>query len=327
MAWKNKLGVLKEGNHWHVTYGNPGYCKILGGRLCSPTNPPPNSANIVAAGGLTIQVTPTVTFNSQTGLYTYQYSVHNDSSSSLDVSGFQILVANAVVSNLQAPQGWTASLWNDSSTVAFAATDIGPLPPDFVDDGNLVASPFQIKPGQTLNGFSFESPDAPGTVDLLAQGFQKIPDLVSEDDTQQPELFDSSFTGTTTAPAPIQLMMHEVAGQPTGIAALDSLLFTTDPFPVVNAANLLNQGPDRNTRVMVFVMNLQFTQGEPVVVNLVDSNSQSYDIVAEDVRPLGSFNFTQVIFRLPNALPAGTCTVTVKAHGQASNAGTIRIRI
>lgn len=332
LAWKNNLGVLIESNHWHLTYGNRGYCKILGGRYCSPANPPPNfaPANIAAAGGLTIQVTPQVTFKSQTGLYTYQYSVHNDTGSSVDLSGFQIVLGSAVVSNLQAPQGWTASLWKDTATVAFAATEIGPLPPNYVDDGNLVSSPYQIKPGQTLEGFSFESPDAPGTVDLVAQGFQKIPDLVSEDDAQQPELFDGAFTGTTTGPAPIQLVMDAVVGQPTVITALDSVLFLRDPFPVVNLANLLNKGPDRNTRVIVFVMNLQLAQGEPstsVVVNLVDSNNQSYDVAAEDVRSIAGFNFTQVIFRLPDNLPVGTCTIKVKAHSQVSNPGTIRIRI
>jgi hypothetical protein len=77
-------------------------------------------------------------------------------------------------------------------------------------------------------------------------------------------------------------------------------------------------------------MNLQLAQGETsssVVVNLTDSNNQSYDVAAEDVRPVPNVNFTQVIFRLPDSLPSGTCIVTVKARGQVSNAGTIRIRI
>jgi hypothetical protein len=82
--------------------------------------------------------------------------------------------------------------------------------------------------------------------------------------------------------------------------------------------------------LVIFVANLQLAQGEPssaVVVNLVDANNQSYDIAAEDVRPVPNFDFAQVIFRLPDNLPAGTCTIKVKAHGQVSNAGTIRIRI
>jgi len=108
------------------------------------------------------------------------------------------------------------------------------------------------------------------------------------------------------------------------------MLFLRDPFPVVNGANLFNSGIDRNTRVIIFVTNLQLTQGETsssVVVNLIDSNNQIYDIAAADVRAVPGFDFTQVIFRLPDNLPAGTCIIKVKAHGQVSNPGTIRIRI
>jgi len=114
------------------------------------------------------------------------------------------------------------------------------------------------------------------------------------------------------------------------VAALDSLLFLRDPFPVVNSADVLNLGVDRNTRVIIFVTNLQLAQGETssaVIVNLVDNNNQNFDVAAEDVRFLSSIGFTQVIFRLPNSLGVGTCTIRVKAHSQTSNRGSIRIRI
>lgn len=127
-------------------------------------------------------------------------------------------------------------------------------------------------------------------------------------------------------PTPLELLLEESGS--TQAAALDSILFLRDPFPVVNAADLLNLGVDGNTRVIVFVMNLQLMQGETsssVVVNLLDSNNQSYDVAAEDVRSLSNLGFTQVIFRLPNNIPAGTCTIKINAHGQVSNAGTIRI--
>jgi hypothetical protein len=112
-------------------------------------------------------------------------------------------------------------------------------------------------------------------------------------------------------------------------AALDSILFTRDPFPVVNGADLFNLGSDRNTRVIFFVMNLQLLQGETssaVTVSLIDSNNQTYDITAEDVRPVPNFPFAQVVFRIPDTTAVGTCIITVKAHGQTSNAGSIRIR-
>ena len=113
------------------------------------------------------------------------------------------------------------------------------------------------------------------------------------------------------------------------VVALDSLLFLRDPFPVLNVANLLNPSPDRNTRVILFVANLQLLQNEAssaVVVNLIDSSNKSYDIPAEDVRPVPNMAVTQVVFRLPDNLATGLCTVAVKAHGQTSNTGKMTIR-
>lgn len=120
-----------------------------------------------------------------------------------------------------------------------------------------------------------------------------------------------------------------VWGSLAKLTDLDSILFLRDPFPVINGSNLLNQGTDRNTRIIVFVSNLQLAQGESspsVIVILIGSNNQSYDIAAEDVQAVPNFNLTQITFRLPNNLPVGTYTIKVKARGQTSNSGTIRIR-
>ena len=135
-------------------------------------------------------------------------------------------------------------------------------------------------------------------------------------------------TPTPTPGPPIQLMLDDSGPAVDQVAALDTVLFLRDPFPVVNAGNTINQGSDRNTRVMIFVTNLQLAQGETssaVVVRLIDINNQTYDVASEEVRIVPILNFTQVIFRLPNGLPAGTYTVKVIAHSQISNAGTIRI--
>jgi hypothetical protein len=112
------------------------------------------------------------------------------------------------------------------------------------------------------------------------------------------------------------------------VVALDSILFLRDPFPVVNTTNLLSLGNDRNTRLLIFVANVNLLPGESpsaVVVNLIDSNNQPHDIAAEHVWTGASSDFSQVSFRLPDALPSGACTITVKLHGQTSNAGAIRI--
>jgi len=89
-------------------------------------------------------------------------------------------------------------------------------------------------------------------------------------------------------------------------------------------------GGEPNRRVMFFASSLPLVQGDTssaVVVNLIDSNNKTYDIPAEDVRPVPNFPFVQIIFRLPDNLPVGNCTVRVTVHGQLSNLGVFRIRI
>jgi hypothetical protein len=148
---------------------------------------------------------------------------------------------------------------------------------------------------------------------------------------------DANFTGSsgllsggqvvTSQPA-LLLILDESGPDPSQAAALDSLLLLRDPFPVHSVAAWWTFGPDRNTRVMVFVANLQLSPGETasaVVVNLIDSNSQSYDVAAEDMRLDLITGFAQITFRLPDTLSLGACTVKVKAHGQVSNSAIIRI--
>src|ERR1700752_578336 len=132
-------------------------------------------------------------------------------------------------------------------------------------------------------------------------------------------------TANFTASFLLQLIVDNV-GQ---VVALDSMLQVREPFLVINPANVLKRGVDRNTRVAIFAANLSLASGEPasaVVINLVGSNNQSYDIPAEQVRPLLGTPYTQIIFRLPNSLTAGTSTLLIKAHGLASNIGSMKIQ-
>jgi hypothetical protein len=60
-----------------------------------------------------------------------------------------------------------------------------------------------------------------------------------------------------------------------------------------------------NTRVILFARNLQLNPGEPVsavVVRLIGSNNQIFNVAADDVRTVPNTDFMQVIFRLPDAL-------------------------
>ncbi len=125
------------------------------------------------------------------------------------------------------------------------------------------------------------------------------------------------------------LGLEESAADPNQVAALDSLLYLRDPFSVIRPFDLFNQAPDLNTRVVVFVANLRLAQiaaPSAVKVNLVASNSQAFEVGAEDVRELPFSNLIQVTFRLPENLAPGVCTLKVKAHDQETNSGTIRIK-
>ena len=124
------------------------------------------------------------------------------------------------------------------------------------------------------------------------------------------------------------LMLEESGPAPQQAAAFESLLLTRDPFHVKSIADWFNLPPGQNTLVMIFAEGLRLNQGETasdVIVNLVDGNNQNFDVPAADVRAVTNVDLTQVLFRLPDALAPGTCKVTIKAHGQTSNMGTIRI--
>lgn len=137
-------------------------------------------------------------------------------------------------------------------------------------------------------------------------------------------------TATLTINTPPLLLILDPAGPVAQqAAALDSLLLMRDPFPVIQVSDLLNPGPDRNTRVILFVANLQLAPADPasiVKVALFDSIGQSHEVNAEDVRLATVPDFMQVTFRLPDNLRAGVVVIKVKSRDQESNVGTIRIR-
>jgi hypothetical protein len=124
------------------------------------------------------------------------------------------------------------------------------------------------------------------------------------------------------------LMLEESGPTPQQAAAFESLIHTRDPFRVESVVNWFNLPAGQNTLVVIFAQNLRLNQGETsadVVVNLVDANNQNFDVPAADVRAVPNVDLTQIIFRLPDTLATGTCKVIIKAHGQSSNMGTIRI--
>lgn len=119
-----------------------------------------------------------VTYDSNTGLFKYAYALSSGATSQQEVDTFYVPLRGTTAVNLQAPAGWTASLQGaDGGMVIWCAcAEEGIVaPPNFVDVGQLVPSIYQIKPGQTLSGFSFQSPDPPAAGTFYAAGFVQIP--------------------------------------------------------------------------------------------------------------------------------------------------------
>jgi hypothetical protein len=79
---------------------------------------------------------------------------------------------------------------------------------------------------------------------------------------------------------------------------------------------------------MLFVRNLELNPGEnssAVIVRLISSTSQVIEVFSEDFRPVPDTDLMQVVFRVPNNIAPGQCSVLVRSHGRFTNMGTIRI--
>ena len=129
---------------------------------------------------------------------------------------------------------------------------------------------------------------------------------------------------------PPQLLLEENASVSNQLAAVDSVTLLKDPFAVVNGTELRSTS-DPNTRITLFVSNLQLSPGQPPNVVQIGFTGPAPGgvpqfLFAEDVRSIPGVDLTQVIFRLPNNLPVGTYQVQLFVLGQVSNVGTIRIK-
>jgi len=136
-------------------------------------------------------------------------------------------------------------------------------------------------------------------------------------------LFDNQGTGTILNDDVLELVYEASGPVVDHAAALDAITQVRDPFRV-SMPDWFATASDRNTRVVLFARNLQLNPGElPSAVGVI---VLGIDIVpAEDVRAVPNTDLTQVVFRLPNNLPAGFHTVEILAHTRVSNKGTIRI--
>jgi len=310
-----------------------------------------------AISGVDFQpVSGTLTFNPRTTALTVSVPVIGDTLDEFDET-FRLALSNFVNAAPVTFGLGRATILDDDASPALSVSDVS------VNEGNsgTTTAVFTVRMSvvsakaiqvtyATANGSASAGSDYVETTNTLVINAGQLEGTISitvngdtENETNETfllnltEAFQATILdgqGTATilnddgTTVPLQLLLDESGPDPIQAAALDSMLLLRDPFPVVNNNSFMNPALDRNTRVMLFVRNLQLGPGEPassVVVTLVDGNNVSYDLPAEDVRPVQGVDFAQVVIRLPNALPNGKCIVEVKAHSQSSNSGTFRI--
>jgi glucose/arabinose dehydrogenase len=107
--------------------------------------------------------------------------------------------------------------------------------------------------------------------------------------------------------------------------ALTSPMALRDPFPLLDPFNL---SPDTQTRVMLFVRNLNVVPGDDLTVRAEDAGMNVYQLTIEFAGKVPDFTeFTQVIVILPNNLSSGQdVLLSVTWHNQTSNKVRIRIQ-
>lgn len=174
---------------------------------------------------LTVHVVSQVSFDAASQLFTYSYNVANDAASAQEVNSFQLDFAPPV-SNFVNPDGWTHGILKRRSIAGWAATDPVPLAPGETDNSAIPPGIAQIKPGQSLGGFTFQSPKPPGPVKYYVTGFVAIPPQDDEEGAetlveQCPQsvgnLLDFAVVGTTQGPVdfiPVDISIKPSAASP-----------------------------------------------------------------------------------------------------------------
>jgi len=152
-------------------------------------------------------VSPKIEYNSSSGQFSYFYSLTSMATSIQDVRFFSVLT-DRFYPHANSPRGWEdyKSTPIGLPPMVYWAAGWGDLPEGKMvpDHGGIDPSPFNIKPGSTLDGFSFESKEPPGVATFYSGGFVKVPDVIEEPIEGEPhpprEFGVDAFQGKTVGP-------------------------------------------------------------------------------------------------------------------------------
>ncbi len=158
----------------------------------------------VPSTSVTANVTSSVSFDSHTGLYVYNYKLENDRSSQLPIKRFLILTPVGPQST-KTPEKWHSTYSSGGgsapprvswSTTALDPSFKNPTAPGY--NGPMPASFYAVKPGASLIGFTYESASPPGPTSFMIEGDTAVPSTVgtAENDEPQPNCPGWNFTGS-----------------------------------------------------------------------------------------------------------------------------------
>ncbi|MBI3555082.1 MAG: hypothetical protein HY074_02310 [Deltaproteobacteria bacterium] len=133
---------------------------------------PPAPTSVVA------NVVASVKWDPQIKLYTYSYKVQNSNSSPIPLKRFLVLTSPEPA-NIQSP-----NQWHSDFEATIGKTDWITSAPDpntknlnvkGAGGGHLLPAFYAIKPGASLSGFSFQSPNPPAATKFMVAGDTDIP--------------------------------------------------------------------------------------------------------------------------------------------------------
>ena len=155
-----------------------------------------------------VSILPVIQFDTVAMKFVYKYTLQSSERSQQEVNRLLINTSGAH-SNAASPLGWR---FKDTSRVRqifrpFAAWHAGwgnhPNGKLVPSHGNVEGTPYQVKPGQTLSGYSVESMNPPGVVDFFAYGFRKLRTVEEAEANPYPvghSSLDDAFRGKTIGP-------------------------------------------------------------------------------------------------------------------------------
>ena len=222
-----------------------------------------------------VSVDGNVQYDSATSLYTYTYSITSLATSQQDIETFAIDIEGDI-SNIQSPEGWLGLESSVEPILIWGAIGFGPEGTEIPSHNNVDPSPFQIKPGETLGGFSFQSSEPALTTKYYAQGFAPLPEADDPADFIDEGIEDPLFTENSKI------------GFTVGPGLDDNLIFAGGRRPSVDGFLGFVGSANRETRIKPVTIIIRFANnGETVDTSTFTATLNRVDVKAS-FQPTGN---------------------------------------